>query len=118
MPPTGDDHRQHGRQLFRHLQIALVAGLVEGGKDVVGYAPAVTAFPVGLVSAGGSLIEALSAVRRKPSKKKARPTRRRRAQITQTYQDLADPLDVFKNTITGFVSVYGTMRKCTIPPYS
>jgi hypothetical protein len=47
MPPTGDDHRQHGRQLFRHLQIALVAGLVEGGKDVVGYAPAVTAFPVG-----------------------------------------------------------------------
>jgi len=35
MSPTDDDHRQHAQQLFRHLKIALVAGLVERDKDVV-----------------------------------------------------------------------------------
>jgi hypothetical protein len=29
MPPTCDDHRQHCQQLFRHLKIVLVTGLVE-----------------------------------------------------------------------------------------
>jgi hypothetical protein len=47
MPPTGDDPRQHGQQLFRHLEIALIAGLVERVKDVVRYAPGVTACVVG-----------------------------------------------------------------------
>ena len=46
MPRTGDNPRQHGQQLFRQIEIALIAGLVERGEDVVRYAPGVTAFLV------------------------------------------------------------------------
>jgi hypothetical protein len=45
MPRTGDNPRQHGQQLFRHLELALIARLVERGKDVVCYAAGVTAHP-------------------------------------------------------------------------
>jgi hypothetical protein len=38
----------------------------------------------------------------------ARATRNEARQTTQTYQDLADPLRVSKNIITGFVPLCGT----------
>jgi hypothetical protein len=47
MPLTGDNRRQHRQQLSRQLEIALIAGLVEGGEDVARYAPGVTAYLLG-----------------------------------------------------------------------
>jgi hypothetical protein len=54
---TGDNPGQHGQQLFRHIEIALIAGLVERGKDVVRYAPGVTASLVGRRVGGRIIID-------------------------------------------------------------
>jgi hypothetical protein len=57
MPRTGDHPRQPGQQLFRHFELALIAGLVERGKDAVHYAPGLTACLVGRRVGGRSIID-------------------------------------------------------------
>jgi hypothetical protein len=72
MPRTGDNARQHGQQLFRQIEIALIAGLVERGEDVVRYAPGATTYLVGRRVGGRIAHSACQTLRRDRWEKKAR----------------------------------------------
>jgi hypothetical protein len=72
MLPTGDNPRQHGQQLFCQLEIALIAGLVERGKDVVRYTPGATAYLVGRRVGGRIAHSACQTLSRERLEKQAR----------------------------------------------